>query len=228
MTCRAVRAAPRAATGAAEAGARGARSGHRIPHQTPQKALNREFGRPGNPRRLAITPRAGKLPVDEFISPLASTSAIDTRNGRTMAEAKAGDVVTIHYTGTLEDGSVFDSSEGRDPLEFTVASGQIIPGLDREIPGMSVGDTKKVVIAPEDAYGPVHPEAKQAVPRADIPDHIPLEIGLPLQVQTPEGRNVQVTVAEIDDEQVVLDANHPLAGQTLTFEIELMSIGATA
>ena len=142
-----------------------------------------------------------------------------------MAEAKAGDVVTIHYKGTLDDGSTFDSSEGRDPLEFTVASGQIIPGLDREIPGMSVGDTKTVVIAPEDAYGQVNPEAQQAVPRAEIPDHIPLERGMPLQVQTPEGQSLQVTVAELNDETVVLDANHPLAGETLTFEIELMSIG---
>ena len=145
-----------------------------------------------------------------------------------MAEAKAGDIVGIHYTGTLEDGSVFDSSQGRDPLEFTVAAGQIIPGLDREIPGMSVGDTKTVVIEPDDAYGQVNPAARQAVPRAEIPAEIPLEVGLPLQVQTPEGQAVPVTVAEVSDDTVVLDANHPLAGKTLTFQIELMSIAAGA
>ena len=143
-----------------------------------------------------------------------------------MAEAKAGDVVGIHYTGTLEDGSVFDSSQGREPLEFTVASGQIIPGLDREIPGMSVGDTKTVVIEPEEAYGPVNPAARQAVPRADIPDDIPLDPGTPLQVQTPEGQSVSVVVAEVTEDTVVLDANHPLAGKTLKFDIELMTITA--
>ena len=88
-----------------------------------------------------------------------------------MAEAKAGDVVTIHYTGTLEDGSVFDSSDGRDPLEFEVGAGQIIPGLDSEIPGMSVGEKKTVVVEPEQAYGPVNPEAKKSVPRADKLPH---------------------------------------------------------
>lgn len=141
-----------------------------------------------------------------------------------MAIAKPGDTVAIHYTGTLDDGSVFDSSDGRDPLEFEIGSGQIIPGLDSEIPGMNVGEKKTVVIEPEQAYGPVNPDAKQAVPRSDIPAEIPLEVGLPLQVQTEQGQAIPVTVVEISDEQVVLDANHPLAGKTLTFAIELVSI----
>jgi peptidylprolyl isomerase len=141
-----------------------------------------------------------------------------------MAAAKQGDTVAIHYTGTLDDGSVFDSSDGRDPLEFEVGSGQIIPGLDAEIPGMNIGDKKSVVIEPDLAYGPVNPEAKQSVPRADIPDEIPLEVGLPLQVQTPEGQQIPVTVAEVNDDTVTLDANHPLAGKVLKFDIELMSI----
>lgn len=141
-----------------------------------------------------------------------------------MAAAKQGDTVAIHYTGTLDDGSVFDSSDGRDPLEFEVGSGQIIPGLDAELPGMNVGEKKSIVIEPDLAYGPVNPEAKQSVPRGDIPDSIPLEVGLPLQVQTPEGQAIPVTVVEISDEEVVLDANHPLAGKTLKFDIELVSI----
>ena len=141
-----------------------------------------------------------------------------------MTAAKQGDTVLIHYTGTLDDGSVFDSSNGRDPLEFEIGSGQIIPGLDSEIPGMSVGEKKTVVVAPEQAYGPVNPDAKQSVPRADIPAEIPLEVGLPLQVQTPQGQALQVTVVEVHDETVVLDANHPLAGKSLTFAIELVSI----
>lgn len=141
-----------------------------------------------------------------------------------MSEAKNGDTVAIHYRGSLDDGSVFDSSEGRDPLQFEVGSGQIIPGLDAEIPGMKVGDTKTVVVEPDQAYGQVMPDARQTVPRADIPDSIPLEVGMPLQVQTQQGQDISVRVAEISDEAVVLDANHPLAGETLKFEIELVSI----
>ncbi len=141
-----------------------------------------------------------------------------------MTEAKSGDTVQLHYKGTLDDGSVFDSSEGREPLEFTVGSGQIIPGLDREIPGMKVGDEKTVRIEPEDAYGPSDPAARQTVPRATIPANIPLEVGLQLQAQTENGQTMSVTVVEISDDEVVMDANHPLAGKALTFEIQLTGI----
>lgn len=142
-----------------------------------------------------------------------------------MTQVKPGDKVRLHYTGTLDDGSQFDSSAGRDPLEFTVGSGQIIPGLDREIPGMVVGDKKTVVIAPADAYGESHPDAIQAIPRSNVPAEIPLELGLQLQMQSPSGQIVPVTVVGITDEEVTLDANHPLAGKALTFAIELVSIG---
>jgi len=141
-----------------------------------------------------------------------------------MTTVKAGDTVRIHYTGTLKDGSRFDSSEGRDPLEFTVGGGQIIPGLDSAIPGMTVGEAKTVEVACEEAYGPVNPEARQAIPREGIPDDIPLDIGTRLQMQTPEGQAVPVTVVAVDDATVTLDANHPLAGQDLTFAIELVEI----
>lgn len=143
-----------------------------------------------------------------------------------MAEVKAGDTVAIHYTGTLNDGTTFDSSRDREPLTFEVGSGQIIPGLDAALPGMAEGDTKTVAIAPEDAYGTINPEARQAVPRADIPDHIPLEPGTQLQVQMPEGQAMPVIVAEVTEDVVVLDANHPLAGETLNFDIELVKITA--
>ena len=142
-----------------------------------------------------------------------------------MTQVKPGDKVRLHYTGTLDDGSQFDSSTGRDPLEFTVGSGQIIPGLDREIPGMVVGDKKTVVIAAADAYGESHPDAIQAIPRSNVPAEIPLELGLQLQMQSPSGQIVPVTVVGITDEEVTLDANHPLAGKALTFAIELVSIG---
>ncbi|MCR8547926.1 peptidylprolyl isomerase [Salipiger sp. P9] len=141
-----------------------------------------------------------------------------------MTQVKTGDTVRIHYTGTLADGTTFDSSAGRDPLEFTVGSGQIIPGLDKAIPGMTVGDKKTVEVPSDEAYGPMHPEARQAVPRQEIPDHIPLDLGTQLQVQTPTGQTMQVVVAEVTETEVTLDANHPLAGKDLTFAIELIEI----
>jgi len=141
-----------------------------------------------------------------------------------MAEVKAGDTVTIHYTGKLDDGTTFDSSQGREPLSFEVGAGQIIPGLEAALPGMAEGDTKTVAVPPEEAYGPVNPDAKQAVPRAEIPDHIPLDVGTQLQVQTPQGQTMPVTVADVSEDTVVLDANHPLAGENLNFEIELVKI----
>ena len=142
-----------------------------------------------------------------------------------MTQVKPGDTVRIHYTGTLTDGSQFDSSAGRDPLEFTVGSGQIIPGLDKAIPGMVVGDQKTVVVLAAEAYGESHPDAVQAIPRSNIPAEIPLELGLQLQMQSPAGQVVPVTVVGITEEEVTLDANHPLAGKELTFAIELVSIG---
>lgn len=143
-----------------------------------------------------------------------------------MTQVKTGDTVAIHYTGTLLDGTTFDSSEGRDPLEFVVGSGQIIPGLDGALPGMAVGDKKKVQIACDEAYGPVNPEMRQAVPREGIPEEIPLEIGTQLQMQTPEGQAMPVMVVDIDEATVTLDANHPLAGKDLTFDIELIRVEA--
>ncbi|WP_122073127.1 peptidylprolyl isomerase [Pseudophaeobacter sp. EL27] len=142
-----------------------------------------------------------------------------------MTEVKNGDTVRIHYTGTLTDGSVFDSSEGRDPLEFTVGSGQVIAGMDAGLPGMVVGDKKRLEIPAADAYGPLNPEARQAIPREGIPDDIPLELGTQLQMQSPEGHVLPVTVVEVTDSTVTLDANHQLAGKDLNFDIELVSIG---
>ena len=141
-----------------------------------------------------------------------------------MAEVKPGDTVHIHYTGTLKDGTTFDTSEGREPLEFVVGSGQIIPGLDGALPGMVEGEKKTVMIDCADAYGPVKPEMRQAIPREGIPAEIPLALGTQLQMQTPEGHPVPVTVVELDESTVTLDANHPLAGQDLQFDIELVKV----
>jgi peptidylprolyl isomerase len=141
-----------------------------------------------------------------------------------MTQAKSGDTVRIHYTGTLNDGSTFDSSAGRDPLEFTLGSGQVIPGFDSGVTGMSVGEKKTINIPADDAYGQVDPDARQAVPRDQIPADIPLEIGTMLQMQAPTGQIVQVAVVEVSETEVMLDANHPLAGKDLTFELELVEI----
>ena len=143
-----------------------------------------------------------------------------------MSQAKKGDTVRINYTGTLDNGETFDSSAGREPLEFELGSGQIIPGLDAAINGMAVGDKKIVNVPFDQAYGAVNEQARQAVPRGQIPDNIPLEPGTQLQMQTPQGQVVQVTVSQVSDDEVTLDANHPLAGKDLTFDIEIMGIDA--
>ena len=141
-----------------------------------------------------------------------------------MTQVKPGDTVRIHYTGTLDDGTVFDTSDGRDPLEFTVGSGEIIPGLDAELPGMAAGEEKTVTVAAVDAYGEADPAARQAIPRGQVPDELPLDLGTVLELSTPEGRSMPVTVVEVTEEVVVLDANHPLAGRDLTFAFELVEI----
>lgn len=172
-------------------------------------------------RRCAV-----RVPVDATPERLQrGEDASYPRERPTMTEVKAGDEVAIHYKGTLVDGSVFDSSEGRDPLSFTVGSGQIIPGLDKALPGMKVGDKKTVVAVAAEAYGEHDPQNMQQMPRANIPDDIALEVGAQLQVQTENGQVMQVLVGALDEETVTLDANHPLAGEDLTFAIELVSIG---
>lgn len=138
--------------------------------------------------------------------------------------AKSGDTVQIHYTGTLDDGSTFDSSAGREPLQFTLGSGQVIKGFDDGVTGMAVGEKKTIHIPCEDAYGPINPAMMQDVPREQIPDEIPLELGMMLQMQGQAGDVIPVTVANFTDDTVTLDANHMLAGKDLTFELELVSV----
>ena len=142
-----------------------------------------------------------------------------------MSAAKSGDTVKVHYTGTLNDGSQFDSSQGREPLEFTLGEGQVIPGFDEAVSGMAIGDSKTVTIPFGEAYGARSEEMIQLVPREAIPDDIELELGLVLSAQGPDGHTLTFTVVEIGDEQVTVDGNHPLAGQDLTFALELVSIG---
>jgi len=141
-----------------------------------------------------------------------------------MSEAKAGDKVQIHYTGTLEDGTQFDSSAGRDPLEFEVGSGQVIPGFDQAVEGMAVGENKTVNIPPEDAYGQHHEQMVQEVPKTALPAELEPEVGQALSARNQDGQEMQLTVTEVKDESIVVDGNHPLAGKALNFDIELVKI----
>ncbi|MEZ0483741.1 FKBP-type peptidyl-prolyl cis-trans isomerase [Fibrella aquatica] len=142
-----------------------------------------------------------------------------------MAQAQAGDTVQVHYTGTLTDGTLFDSSQGRSPLEFTLGSGQVIKGFDDGITGMAVGDHKTINIPHEEAYGPANETMVFTLNRSDIPDEIPLEVGMTLNMhEDGNPQPVPVIVRALSDDSVTLDANHPLAGQDLTFELELVSI----
>jgi len=145
-----------------------------------------------------------------------------------MAQAAIGDTVHIHYNGRLKDGTVFDSSEGREPLKFTIGEKTIIPKLEESIVGMATGDTATVEIAAEDAYGPHRPEAVQTVERTMIPPHIDVTVGTQLQATAQNGQTVVLTVMEADDTSVTLDGNHPLAGEDLIFEIEIVEIVSPA
>lgn len=141
-----------------------------------------------------------------------------------MQKPKSGDTVRVHYTGTLEDGSEFDSSRGAEPLEFAMGQGQLIAGFENAVSDLLVGDSCKVTLAPEDAYGEVNPEMVQEVPRKLMPQDVELQPGMVMQGQADDGRVDNFTVVSFDDENVRLDANHPLAGKALTFEIELIEI----
>ena len=141
-----------------------------------------------------------------------------------MQQVKEGDVVKVHYTGKLINGEQFDSSVGREPLEFTVGAGQMIKGFDDAMPGMNLGEKKTINIAPEDAYGPRSEEAIIEFPKQNVPADIKLEPGMPLTLSNQDGQPVPVIILEVKEEVIVLDANHFLAGQELIFDIELVEI----
>lgn len=143
-----------------------------------------------------------------------------------MAEAiKAGDTISVHYTGRFQSGKIFDSSKGRDPLKFTVGSGMLIKGFDRAVIGMRPGESVSVVIEPGQGYGNRNEEMVVEIPRKDIPDDLPLTEGVQVQLQDPNGRPMPATVAEIGEEVVKMDLNHFLAGKTLEFDIEVVETG---
>jgi len=143
---------------------------------------------------------------------------------KTTAKAKEGDTVKVHYTGKLKDESIFDSSQDAEPLELTVGSGQVIPGFEKAVIGMGVGDSKTVEIAAGEAYGPYRDELVVEIDRERIPEELKVEVGQPLVLRQAEGPPIRVMVTDMSDQSVTLDANHPLAGEDLTFEVQLIEI----
>jgi len=141
-----------------------------------------------------------------------------------MCKVKQGDKVKVHYTGRLEDGTVFDSSEGRDPMTFEIGSGQVIPGVDQGVLDMKEGDSRTLTIEPDNAYGPKRDELIAQVKKSVFPSEIKVEIGQQLQMEQSEGESIPVVISAIDGDDVTLDANHPLAGKTLIFDIKMAGI----
>ncbi len=141
-----------------------------------------------------------------------------------MPQAQSGDTVSVHYSGRLSDGTVFDSSEGREPLTFVVGSGQVIPGFDQGVVGMSPGDTRTIDIPAHQAYGAYQDGLSVQVDRSQFPDGVTPEVGQQFEVGQLDGSSVIVTVTEVSPTSVTLDANHPLAGEDLTFDIELIDV----
>jgi peptidylprolyl isomerase len=141
-----------------------------------------------------------------------------------MAQVKSGDKIKVHYHGKLTSGETFDSSAGREPLEFEVGSGMVIPGFDNGVTGMSVGEKKTVNIPYDEAYGPRNPAMVIEMPKDRFPKDMEIELGMSLGMSDQNGQQFQVIIAEIKEEVVMLDANHPLAGQDLVFDLELVEI----
>jgi peptidylprolyl isomerase len=145
-----------------------------------------------------------------------------------MPQAQSGDTVSVHYSGRLSDGTVFDSSEGREPLTFTVGSGQVIPGFDEGVIGMAPGETRTVDIPADQAYGAYQDGLSVQVDRSQFPEGVTPEVGQQFEVGQSDGSNIVVTVTEVSPTAVTLDANHPLAGEDLTFDIELVDVRSGA
>lgn len=141
-----------------------------------------------------------------------------------MSKVKEKDTVKVHYTGKLADGQVFDSSREREPLEFTLGQGQIIPGFEKGLLDMEVNQSKTLKIPVAEAYGERNEELIQTVPKGELPEEIKPEVGMNLMSRTPDGREIPLVVTEVEEASITVDANHPLAGKELTFEVELIEI----
>ena len=141
-----------------------------------------------------------------------------------MEKAQQGNRVKVHYTGKLEDGTVFDSSSNREPLEFTIGEEQVIPGFEQAVVGMETGENKTATVPAEKAYGPYRNEMLVEVAKNQFPEDLEPEVDQQLQMKRKDGHSIIVRVADVSDDTVTLDANHPLAGKELIFDIELVEI----
>ncbi len=141
-----------------------------------------------------------------------------------MSTAKNGDKVKVHYTGTLDDGTVFDSSKGKEPLEFTLGQGQLLKGFEDAVVGLEIGDSTQINLSPQEGYGQKKEELIVKVSKDKLPDELNVEPGMHLQMQTTQGQAVPVCVTEVNEDNIVVDANHQLAGKPINFEIELVEI----
>jgi FKBP-type peptidyl-prolyl cis-trans isomerase 2 len=141
-----------------------------------------------------------------------------------MSQVKENNTVKVHYTGKLSDGQVFDSSEGKEPLEFTLGQGRLIPGFEKGLIDMKLNEKKTITIASDEAYGAVREDLIQEVAKSELPQEITPEVGMGLVSKSPDGQEMNLLVAEVREESIVLDGNHPLAGKDLTFDLEVVGI----
>ncbi len=145
-----------------------------------------------------------------------------------MSQVKENNTVKVHYTGKLSDGQVFDSSEGKEPLEFTLGKGQVIPGFEKGLIDMKLNEMKTITIAKEEAYGDINDDLRQEVKRTQLPKDITPEVGMGLVSKSPDGQEMNLLVVEVREESIVIDGNHPLAGKDLIFDLEVLEIKDTA
>lgn len=141
-----------------------------------------------------------------------------------MTKIKDGDNVKVHYTGKLSDGTVFDSSDGRDPLAFTIGKGMMIPGFEKGVMGMQLDEKKTITLQPDEAYGQVREDMIAEVPKSQLPPDLKPQLGMELMSQTPDGHQLVVRVIAVKEDAIVIDANHQLAGKELTFDIKIVEI----
>jgi FKBP-type peptidyl-prolyl cis-trans isomerase 2 len=176
----------------------------------------------------AFRPRAGKT-AEHYgqigVNPRQSQYKRIYTQKIAVAEAKQGDAVQVHYTGKLEDGTVFDTSQDREPLEFTIGEDRVIPGFESAVLGMEPGDSKTQELGPDDAYGQRREDMVMELDRGQIPEDLDPEVGQQLHLRMEDGQRVPVVITKLGEESVTIDANHPLAGKKLIFDIELISIG---
>ncbi len=144
-----------------------------------------------------------------------------------MEKVKNDLFISVHYKGTLKNGDIFDTSEGRNPLEIKMGAGQLIKGFESALMGMSLNEKKTFTLDPEDAYGNRNEEHMQSFPKKDVPPEMNSQVGQTIALSTPDGQQIPARITEVDDEKVVVDLNHPLAGESLTFEIEIVGINET-